>query len=365
MKRILTICVLLLLISCSKNSDSFSDIEFGKISETKFINLMKSEKVLIPDSKDTTYLRYFLNVRGKKIPTLVYINEINWNYNFGKLRKIELDVGTDKSENNYDCKGCGPISKEDVDLIYNFYVEQYGKPDSLVEKNKYRYSPMELAYEIMSNKPLPNNPSKLDRSIPKSKKAIWFKKNFKLTIDIPHPIKNESKGGKFYYNMSHDSYVSINYEMINYKNEIKRIQDSIRILLKPNDILELSVYNPKWVKLNAYTTRFELDLLDLKRKDFEEPRSIKGFKYDIVLTDSFNEELYRFDNIRTYDIDNSANYINIGTGQILQMNFYVDYNNFSKAGEKLESIRNYMNTNPVKIKADIKKILFEDNTILQ
>lgn len=374
MKRILTLCVSILLISCSKNPDPFSEIEFGKISKNQFVKLMKSEKVLIPDEKDTTYLRYFLNTNDKKFPIIVYINEERWleNYNFGKLRKIEFNIGPDTNENEYVCKGCGPISKDDVDLIYNYYLEQYGKPDSLVEKNKYRYSKdlSKMFEEITHNKP-----SILDKTIPKSRKAVWMKNNFKLIINIPHPTKNESKGGEFYYNMpnSEEGDVSITYEMKNYKQEFNRILDSIRLSLKPNDILSLNIDKPTWYNLNSNNSRFELTLGEIRRKDREEPKRIKGFKYDIIITDSFNEELYRFEN-RTFDINNSQSYLesrpNKGqVGQVMfidaNMTFYVNYNNLSEQGRKLEHIRNLINTNKVKYKADIKKILYEDNSILQ
>ena len=78
MKKTITICIILLFISCSKNNDPFSDVEFGKITKREFIKSMKSQKVLIPDEKDTTRLRYFLNANGKKFPITVYINEERW-----------------------------------------------------------------------------------------------------------------------------------------------------------------------------------------------------------------------------------------------------------------------------------------------
>lgn len=374
MKKILSICVLLILISCSKNGDPFSDIEFGKIKKNEFIKSMESKKVLIPDEKNTTRFTYFLTTSGKKFPISVYLNEERWldKYNFGNLRKIEFNIGTDTKENDYVCKGCGPISKEDVDIIYKYYIEQYGKPDSLVEKSKYTYSKdMSKMFDEMAH----NKPSVLDKTVPKSKRAVWMENNFKLIIDIPHPTKNKSKGGKFYYNMpySQEGDVSIKYEMKNYKEEFNKILDSIRISLKPNDILTLNIDNPTWYNLNNGNSRLELKLGEITRKDREEPKRVKGFKYDIVITDSFNEELYRFEN-RTFDINNSQSYLEsrpskgqIGQVMFIDANqlFYVNYNNFSEQGRKFEHIRNLVNTNKIKVKADIKKILYEDNSILQ
>jgi hypothetical protein len=369
MKRIVTLCVSILLISCSKNPDPFSEIEFGKISKNQYVKLMKSEKVLIPDEKDTTYLRYFLNTNDKKFPIIVYINEERWleNYNFGKLRKIEFNIGPDTNENESDCRGCGPISKDDVDLIYNYYLEQYGKPDSLVEKNKYTYGGDK--YKDRLQKALDEinhtNPQ-IDKTVPKSKRAIWMKNNFKLIIDIPHPTKDESKGGKFYYNMrnSEKGDVSITYEMKNYKEEFNRIFDSIRLSLKPNDIIDLHLKNPNWYTLNTNNSKLVIEIGQVFRKGKEEPKRVKGFKYDIVFTNSFDEELYRFKN-RTFDIDNEQNYLEALAFIDLQMTFNVDYNNFSEQGEKLENLKNFIKSNKVKIRADIKKVLYEDNTILQ
>ena len=47
------------------------------------------------------------------------------------------------------------------------------------------------------------------------------------------------------------------------------------------------------------------------------------------------------------------------------MIFYVNYNNLSEQGRKLENIKNFIKSNKVKIRADIKKILYEDNSTLQ
>ena len=368
MKKTITICILILFISCSKNKDPFIDVEFGKITEKEFIKTMKLKKVIIQDEKDTTDVTYFLNASGKIFPVQIFIND----YHLGNLRKIKFNIGTETKGYDYVCKGCGPISIDDVDIIYNYYLEQYGKPDSLVEKNKYSYSGdiRERAYKINTNQP----PS-LDKTIPKSKRAVWVENNFILTMIIPFPTRNESKGGKFYYNMpyTHEGDVSINYEMKNYQEEFNRILDSIRLSLKPNDILRLNVDNPTWQNLNSTNSRLEIKLGEITRKDIEEPKRIKGFKYDIVITDSFDEELYRFEN-RTFDIANPESYLESRPskgqiGQILfidaNMLFRLNYNNFSEQGRKLEHIRNLTNTNKVKVRAEIKKILFEDNSILQ
>lgn len=374
MKKTLTICILLLFISCTKNIDPFSDVEYGKITKKEFIKLMKSEKVLIQDEKDTTHLRYLLNVSGKEFPIIIYINEERWlrNYDFGYLRKIEFNIGTDTKENDFVCRGCGPISKEDVDIIYNYYIEQYGKPDSLIEKYKYTYS-KDVLKRLKEGRN--NKPSVLDKTVPKSKRAVWIKDNFKLSIDIPHPTKNEINGGGFYYNVpySREGDVSIKYEMKNYKEEFEKILDSIRISLKPDDILSINVQNPTWTNLNSNQSRLEFEFGPIKRKDSEEPKRVKGFKYDIVIADSFNEELYRFENI-TFDINNSQSYLesrpskgSIGQVMYIETNMisYLNYNNFSEQGRKLQNIRNYMNSNKLKIRADVKKILYEDNSILQ
>jgi hypothetical protein len=39
----------------------------------------------------------------------------------------------------YIAKGCVVLFQEDVDIIYKYYVEQYGKSDSLVEKQVLEY----------------------------------------------------------------------------------------------------------------------------------------------------------------------------------------------------------------------------------
>ncbi|MCB6089488.1 hypothetical protein [Flavobacterium psychrophilum] len=368
MKKTIIICILILFISCSKNKDPFIDVEFGKITEKEFIKTMKLKKVIIQDEKDTTDVTYFLNASGKIFPVQIFIND----YHLGSLRKIKFNIGTETKEYDYVCKGCGPISIDDVDIIYNYYLEQYGKPDSLVEKNKYSYSGdiRERAYKINTKQP-----PTLDKTIPKSKRAVWVENNFILTMTIPFPTKNESKGGKFYYNMpyTNEGDVSINYEMKNYQEEFKRILDSIRLSLKPNDILRLNVDNPTWQNLNSTNSRLEIKLGEITRKDIEEPKRIKAFKYDIVITDSFDEELYRFEN-RTYDIANPQSYLESRPseeqiGQVLfidaNMLFRLNYNNFSEQGRILEHIRNLTNTNKVKVKAEIKKILYEDNSILQ
>jgi hypothetical protein len=363
-----------LFISCNKNSDSFSNIKFGSISKDLFLKEMLNNKTftVFNDNKvttdDTTSIGYVLKNGGKEFPMTVYFNEENSDhkYHIGSLRRMGFWIGEDKNEYGRTWRSSGKISKEFVDDLFDTYVDFYGKPDSLILQHKYEFNLHDIFHISKVDKKDPKN---IDKRYLSGKRAVWTTDNFKLVFDIPFIEKPTSKNEKIYYKYGSD--IKILFEMIGYEKEFKRVQDSIAKNLIPNDLVYITTGNCEWTKnLNNYNnTRLNIKLSQINRIDFDEERSIKGVRLDLVITDSFKEELYKAENLtielpeRSY-LESREKKGEMGLVRTVDLNrtYWADFNSLNDP--KLAFLKKYSENNKVNIKAVIKTILFEDGTIL-
>lgn len=376
MKKIIQFFIIsTLFISCNKNSDSFSNIKFGNISRDSFLKKMLNNKTfnVFKDNKenasDTTSFGYVLKNGGKEFPMSVYFNEENSDpkYHTGSLRKMGFWIGEDKNEYGRTWRSSGKISKQFVDDLFDTYVDFYGKPDSLTLINNYKYnSPSEIFNAIKTGV---DNPKNIDKRYLSGKKAVWITDNFKLVFEVPFVKKPTSKNEKIYYEYGSD--IKILFEMIGYEKEFKRVQDSIAKTLMPKDLVYITTGDCEWTEnLNNYNnTRLNIKLSQINRIDFDEEKSIKGVRLDLVITDSFKEELYKVENL-TIELPDKS-YLESreekgvsGLVRMVDLNrtYWADFNSLNNP--KLAYLKKYSENNKVNIKAVIKTVLFEDGTIL-
>ncbi len=353
-----------LFLSCNKITDIFSEVKFGEISQINFEKEMLQNKIF-KKNKDSLGFTFYMQVDSLKLPTTVYLNNDTF-YTFGKFGKLRnlsivLSIYESRKDDFGDFFSTLPtgMSKTNVDKIYQKYVLNYGEPDSLIEKDKYEkeFMPPGLV-------------------IPKSKKAVWFTKKFKLTFNMPFPNTAKDKNYEYYYGRDFGEEASINYEMYNYKEECERIRDSIRKTYRPNDIVKMAAYQPVWVKINEihnghlYNTMLKITFGKLERKDMLDHRRVKAIRYDIVITDLFKKELYRITDL-THQLKNPLEpiYNSGGLVKIYDSNehsgieYTVKFNN--QQDEKLENLKKYNFFNSVKCTIDIKFIVFDDGDILE
>ncbi len=352
-----------LCLSCNKITDIFSEVKFGEISQLNFEKEMLQNKIF-NKNKDSLGFTFHMQVDTLKLPVSIYTNNDNFYTfgKFGKLRNLSIDLTDYESRKSdfgdfFETLPTG-MSKSNVDKIYQKYVLNYGEPDSLIEKDEYDkdFMPKGLV-------------------IPKSKKAVWLTKNFKLTFNMPFPNTAKDKNYEYYYGRDFGEKASINYEMYNYKEECDRIRDSIRKTYQPNDIVKMVAYKPEWVTINEihnghrYNTMFKITCGRLERKDVLDPRRVKAIRYEIVITDLFKKELYRITDL-TYELKNPLNPI-YNSGGLVEVydsnqNPGITYSaKFNEKNEKLENLKKYNFSNSVKCNVDIKSIVFDDGDILE
>jgi len=374
LKLSLIILVAIILTCCNgNNSDPFEKVEFGKVSKKHFLNEMIEKnvfKVFFDDKekpKDTTGFGYNFG----DIPMKVNFNEefISDKYDFGNLRKLILTVGQDTIEYGRTWRASGRISKNDVDKLYNNYVKIHGNPDSLIVINEYKFELSNMFSSKESNKP-----KIIDDRYYAGKKAIWKRNNFNLTFEIPtlRKLKTDNRG-VFYQKKSdnYNSYIKIVYEMKDYEKEFKRIQDSIASTLKPKDLVMISTGECEWSKIsnNYNDSRLEIKIYKISRLDRDQPKRIKGVRFDLIIEDSFKEELFKSENL-TIELPVNS-YLESRPekgefGQLMDVNlnktFWAEFN--SRDNSKLLNLKKYNEYNKVNIICKIRSILFENGSVL-
>lgn len=375
MKKIIQFLIIsTLFISCNKTSDSFSNIKFGSISRDSFLKKMLDNKTFIVfnDNKeiasDTTSFGYVLKNGGKEFPMRVYFNEENSDpkYHIGSLRRMGFWIGEDRNEYGRTWRSGGKISKEFVDDLFDTYADLYGKPDSLIPQHKYEFNLHDIFHSSKADKKDPKN---IDKRYLSGKRAVWTTDNFKLVFDVPFIEKPTSKNEKIYYKYGSD--IKILFEMIGYEKEFKRVQDSIAKTFVPKDLVYITTGDCEWTEnLNNYNnTRLNIKLSQINRIDFDEERSIKGVRLDLVITDSFKEELFKAENLTIELPDHSylesreeKGVSGLVRNVDLNRTYWADFNPLNNP--KLAYLKKYSENNKVNIKALIKTVLFEDGTIL-
>ena len=370
--------IFLILLGCNKDTESFAGVKFGKISKDSFLKEMLNNNTFtifrddVQNVNDTTAIGYVLKRDGKEFPLTVEFNEAR-NEKYGSLRQMTFYMGEDEKAYGQFRRSAGKISKEFVDDLFSTYTKMFGKPDSLT--TNYKYSPIlyddffEAFNAIKENK---GEASKeIDKSYLAGKRAVWITDNFKLIFDIPFVKKSDSDNEKIYFQKELGSSISIRYQMHKYKEEIDLIRDSIATKLHPKDLIAINASDCKWINNanNHYNTRLAITIEDVSRLDKEEPKRIKGIKFDLVITDSFKEVLFRFKNLtielpKGSYLESEASNRKASTVVFKvypNKRFWVDFNRYENS--ELSRLKRYSENNTIKVEPIIKTILFEDGSI--
>jgi len=364
MKQVYSIVILLLLFACNKNEDLLQDSEFGSVKYDEFKTQMIDKGLFIEPNEDSTSFRYYIIKDGIKYETEASFN--TGKYKFGKLRDIFINLNSDTfylHGRTYQFRGSGPRLKNEVHQIYELYNDWYGEPDTLEVKYPL-LKPTGDLFSPESTRRLLGK--KVDSSGVPERTAIWKRDNFTISFFLPFPEVEPNLDSALVYN-----HASIKYKMINYDHELNRIKDSIRKSLTPKDLITMNVYQPTWRDLNSralsdYDSQIEFNIRDIQRKDLEEPRGVTGVRFDIVILDKFNKELYRMEDV-TYEPNTP---LMNGSNGLLAYDAFptiytMKYFKNSKSTASLESARIYSQTNKIKVNAEIKAIVFDDGSVLE
>lgn len=333
--------VCITLFGCGQPKDKLSRIDFGIDSYDWLLSDMLSEDIITEPDKDSLSYRYYIedSDENKRIPVLIRINPDR--YKFGSVRQIELDLAGDTIywiDPPKFARGAGVRLCAEVDSIYALYVKWHGEPDSV------SFEERQMVH-----------------------KAFWKKKNCIITFIHSIPREDVNFSDKMVY-----SDAKIKYEMYGYEVEFNRIRDSIRQTLTPNDLINVTAWDPRWESIYGlysfgYNRVFKVTLSDIKRKDREEPRAVIAFRFDVVLEDRFGTELHRFEDITIepnrplYGYYNTNFVLDFLSNQIYE----VRYHSSGEHNASLEFARHYNESNEILVKTEIKAVVFQDGEILK
>jgi hypothetical protein len=353
--KILFFCMITTLTSCHKNRDTLMKLEMG---DTLYISRSEQfikQKIFTRTQEDSTIFKYFFPTKDRIHSGYVILNPDNY---YGSLRQIRINLGGDTVFSFFNSTpsfrpGRGIRLKSEVDAIYNFYTNNYGKPDSIKE--------------ILS-RGIQLDFGKNDTILP-TVISKWFLKDFYITFYRPKPFRSGYKNNEYVY----DEKTYVQYEINNYSSQLHAIQESIRLSLKPNDMIRINFGYPYWETLRQksysdYNDRkFKVELRNVFRKDREEPRRIVALKYDLLLLDRFDTELYRFKD-NALDLSEPLSpreNASLFMVENYDLQFTSIYYSGQTAAKNLEQARRFAESSTVTVQAYITAIVFEDGKVLK
>ncbi len=137
--------------------------------------------------------------------------------------------------------------------------------------------------------------------------------------------------------------------------------DSIRKTLDINDIITIKSFHPVWKDTEGkYDTKISI-LHEIIRIGNDERRTVDAINYDMIITDRFENELYRIKNL-TYDENLVAHDIGVNYSLSDFPSTILEYNKNNNT--ILEKLRTY-HWKQLKTKAEIKVILYTDGKVLK
>jgi hypothetical protein len=270
----LFLVVISIVVGCSKK-DPMSQIQFGNESVQSVCEKMTSNGTFIDSSEyDNEYI-YFLNNKFKGVAQINYQG-----YDFGLLENITIDLGGDsiyiKDYNSplraLAYKGRGPRNISDFHEINSILVEWYGNPNDSIKKLNWLGVPEENSHV----------------------EYIWKQPNFEISLE-----RNAIKVGEYrpFEGVKTTDGIRLTYSAKNKQSIKKHIVDSIRGTLKPNDIVGLVSYAVKWTIESNMKHVVDINLRRFEMLRPEEQRKVNAFKLDLILKNSFGEEVHRFSDL--------------------------------------------------------------------
>lgn len=283
-------------------------------------------------------------------------------YQNGALRNIEIVLNSDTICGTY----FGYRRKSIVDKIRKHLFNIYGTPTSSTDslENGYKNDLESGAIDKLFGM------AKYTRYIDGELKNINFIDTWELESMTVQMYREP-----YYYDVCIKDTIYPNahivFKMIGYKNEFERIQRKIKKGFGPDDMISIEFYQPsvKYIEKDFYGKIYELNqsLMYLSREGPEDKRLITDIKFDIVYFNRFDEEVARIDNC-IYSFPNG-----LGPGTAISISgrkgYSIKYNSYftEKAGYDYirENIDMYKWDGKGEIVSEIKKVVFEDGSVLE
>ncbi len=293
-KKILIIFIIsLLLFACkSKMENPLMGFKLGEdeLSWKKKIKQNQIDGLLSMPNKDSTINRYYFKKGKEKIFSDIDINSDG--YSYGNLRIIKFHLGSDTINlfgTNEFRRTAGSRAKKDIDKLFNWFVELYGKPNDTISSS---------FFNSISSKTKNPEDKFLDLFDvkPEDGAYIWHRDNYQIEF---------SKDLSFSFNSDSTKYrhPHVIFRLNSYEKEIKKVAEDVRKKMKPNDVARAELRDPWWEKLYPanywdYDYRFKITISNVYRIGKEEPRNMIAVQFDIVFTDIFETEISRINDVK-------------------------------------------------------------------
>lgn len=362
--------LVLLICSCSNNSDPISSVKIGKITKENFReNLTKKGIIETIEINSEDYEKLmFLDLNGdSKLKSSLWIND--GRYDFEEVNSVNLRFGSDSVmffENLIYRPGLGSIDSLKLHKVLNIYKSWYGEPNLIFSDSKYLSDILSVIEA--------NNQRKID-----SKKGplaaafdirygintylLWEKDDFNLMIS--------------YRKNSDDSLYSnnfIRYETTNFKQLIEEKRKEILQEATLNEYINLEFnLNPFTEGDYPYTDRLNLYIYSLRHDLPEEVRNIRKFKFDVTFEDEYSEVILELSDL-DLDLDSPLISPSDGLYRTKSQGYTIslDYSRLRSDTKDFENLRKLRerkidksNFSDIKIKHTITAIIFESGEVLK
>ncbi|SDL83662.1 hypothetical protein SAMN04488034_101799 [Salinimicrobium catena] len=370
MKKLLHLVLILTLFTFSStvNSqtsiDPISKVDFrtGSLEEVKNYLLAKD---IIEDKEDKySFYEYHFPITSDQLTLSIGFNPDQ--FDTKTLRQLRIYLREDtiyRPEPTY-YKGLGPISKVKVDQILKTYQKWYGQHDTIIypqENYEFPKEAQELLdslHERRVSKLTEEEKDSIRQNQPKT--FVWYEKDYDIEFSLPSYENNKYTG---FINSYKDA--SITYSVKDYKQRVRSLKDSIRKIMKPAEIVEISLDDPTW-KEEQLETNFSYRIKDIRRTTMASMvgfKDIVAVKFDIIIKDLFNEELAQFENV-IFELPSSLgkdasgySYYNVGGA--------INYGHQYHQAERYNYAKNFAKAHTIKLVASIKAIVFSNGDVLK
>lgn len=312
-------------------------------------------------NEDSTLYRYYFNKNGEQISADIMLNSDG--YNYGNLRIIKFRLGGDSiivfDKKKYR-RSSGPRDRTEVDQLFNWFVEYYGKPDDTL--NNFVFPKL----DYNTNKSIEEKFNDFFETEPIAGSYIWHLENYQIEF-TKHPLLSIA------YNNNYDSTKynkpQIIFRYNSYKNELKKIINNIREKMIAKDIVVVEVGSPKWNSIYQsnswdYDYRLLIPINNIYRIGKEELRDVIAVQFDVIITDVFDNEISRIKDVKL-ELDKP---IEIEKGIFVKANMYyyeIKYNSNSDEALHLEIARKFQANNNLKLISEVKAVVFKDGEVLR
>jgi hypothetical protein len=320
-----------------------------KLSESRSIWKKKLDNNLIKGviKENQNKYKYYFKKGEDSISSFVEYNADG--YDFGNLRSIKFALGQDSTNKifyNYNYNET--LIVLDSASVYNFkswLIAYYGSPDDTIKSTINHYLKHDSDYHYF-----PFSTGAL----------VWEKDKYDVVFNKGEFIKSSNNPEKRIYVDP-----TLVFKMKYYERRIKQIGDSVRNTLRPNDLIKVNFNFLRVNKKSDYKYELFFEISDFFRFGKEELRKVTNVNMDIVLTDEFDDEILRIENSK-FDLKDNPIKLDPGFHQPNSYDFTKNYYiNGSLESKQILKAKQLYKDDRLKIRADVKAIIFEDGEIFK